>query len=168
MLSLSKFWRQLVNVKIIKIRHSNGHISYINQHEKKIFSCKNKHHSIASTKHLPSIYQVISSLFGQFHFCLHFFLSVSGQLFNNHPIFPKKRDSGSLRHYKGAKHEQCASWTCYPLLWARDEYPRRYRFHKYRGREKDVGGDGTNTNVGNTNCCIPYLHTISCAVYSAL
>ena len=36
-LSLSKFWRHLVNVKIVKIRHSNGHISYIKQCQKNIF-----------------------------------------------------------------------------------------------------------------------------------
>ena len=31
-LSLSKFWRHLANVKIVKIRHLNGHISYIKQY----------------------------------------------------------------------------------------------------------------------------------------
>ena len=32
LLSLSKFWRHLANVKIVKIRHSNGYISYIKQY----------------------------------------------------------------------------------------------------------------------------------------
>ena len=31
-LSLSKFWRHLANIKIVKIRHINGHISYIKQY----------------------------------------------------------------------------------------------------------------------------------------
>ena len=31
-LSLSKFWRHLANVKIVKIRHLNGHTSYIKQY----------------------------------------------------------------------------------------------------------------------------------------
>ena len=31
-LSLSKFWRHLANVKIVKIRHLNGYISYIKQY----------------------------------------------------------------------------------------------------------------------------------------
>ena len=35
--SLSKFWRNLVTVKIVDIRHLNGHISYINQNKKDIF-----------------------------------------------------------------------------------------------------------------------------------
>ena len=35
-LSLSKFWRHLANVKIVKIRHLNSRISYINKKKKKI------------------------------------------------------------------------------------------------------------------------------------
>ena len=31
-LSLSKFWKHLANVKIVKIRHLNGHICYIKQY----------------------------------------------------------------------------------------------------------------------------------------
>ena len=31
-LSLSKFWRHLANVKIVKIAHLNGHISYKKQY----------------------------------------------------------------------------------------------------------------------------------------
>ena len=31
-LSLSKFWRYLANVKIVKITHLNGHISYKKQY----------------------------------------------------------------------------------------------------------------------------------------
>ena len=36
-LSLSTFWRHLANVKIVNIRHLNGHISYINNIRKMIF-----------------------------------------------------------------------------------------------------------------------------------
>ena len=36
-LSLSKFWRHLVNVIVVKIRHSNSHINYMNQKKKKLF-----------------------------------------------------------------------------------------------------------------------------------
>ena len=45
--SLSKFWRYLVDVKIVEIRHLIGHISYINQNMKNIF-CKKKHHNVVA------------------------------------------------------------------------------------------------------------------------
>ena len=44
--SLGKFWRFLVDVKIVKIRHLISHISFINQNRKKD-SCKKKHHNVA-------------------------------------------------------------------------------------------------------------------------
>ena len=49
--SLSKFRRHLVNVKIVNIRHSNGHISCINKKKKNIF-CRKKHHTVVS--HVPN------------------------------------------------------------------------------------------------------------------
>ena len=49
--SLTKFWTYLDNVKIDKIRHLIGHISYINQNLKKTF-CKKKHPDVVA--HVPS------------------------------------------------------------------------------------------------------------------
>ena len=45
MLSLSKFSWNLVIVKIIKIRHFEGHICQ-NNHDLKIILCKNKHYIV--------------------------------------------------------------------------------------------------------------------------
>ena len=50
-LYLSKFWRHLVNVKIVKIWHLNSHISYINK-KRNIFFCKNKYHN--AVNHVPN------------------------------------------------------------------------------------------------------------------
>ena len=70
-------------------------------------------------------------------------------------IFPKKRDSGPLRHDRGAK--QCVSWACYPLLYAQDEYRCCCcDFSNITAGKKDVvvvGCDGTNTqwaSIGKT------------------
>ena len=68
-LSLSKFSQYMVIVKIVKTRHQNGHISYVN-HDRKFF-CKNEHH--IGVVHVPSFHlSAWSSSF--FHvFFLHFY-----------------------------------------------------------------------------------------------
>ena len=59
MLSRSKFWSYVVNVKIVKIRHLNGHINYVYQN-KNFFFCKKKHHNV-----VPLIF---CSLLGHLYF----------------------------------------------------------------------------------------------------
>ena len=66
------FSRYLVMVKIIKIRQLKGHISYINQDIKTIFTKRN-------TILLQYMYQVFSSLQGHLYFFVHF----SSLLWNN-------------------------------------------------------------------------------------
>ena len=61
-LYLSKFWRHLVNVKIVKIWHSNSHISYIIQKKKYIF-CKNKHYNAVNNVPIFQLSAKSSSFF---------------------------------------------------------------------------------------------------------
>ena len=79
-LYLSKFWSHLANVKFVKIRHLNGHISYIKQYLKNIF-CKNIYHDVVVL--VPNFQ--LSAKSSSF-FCA-FFLHFYGVLFFGHPIW---------------------------------------------------------------------------------
>ena len=68
----------MVIVKIIKVRHSKGHISQTN-HDLKNILCKN-------TVLLLYLYEIFIFLLGHLHFFLHFFLSFMENLFKKHPI----------------------------------------------------------------------------------
>ena len=78
--SLSKFWRYLVDVKIFKIRHLIGHISYINPNKKSIFF--KKRNAIM----LLYMCQIFSSLLGHLQFFVHFFFTFMEYFFIDHPI----------------------------------------------------------------------------------
>ena len=78
-LPLSKCWRYLVDVKIVKIRHLIGHISYKNQNKK-------KHFFVKRNIMLWHIYQILSSLLRHLHFFVHFFFTFVEQVFFGHPI----------------------------------------------------------------------------------
>ena len=73
--SLNKFWRYLVHVKIVKIKHLIGHISYENQNKKKYFFVKR------NTIMLLHMYWILSSLLGRLHLFVHFFFPFMEYLF---------------------------------------------------------------------------------------
>ena len=78
-LSLSKFWIYFVNVKIVKIWHSNGSISYKKQYHKNVFFVK------MFTTMLFHMYQVFSFLLGHLPFSVHFLLHFNGITFFGTP-----------------------------------------------------------------------------------
>ena len=80
-LYLNKFWKHLVSVKIVKIRHLNSHISYISQKKKYFFFVK------MNTIMLLIMYQIFSSLLGHLPFSVHFFLHFYETTFLGHPIW---------------------------------------------------------------------------------